>query len=86
MHWFNPPHIIPLIEIIKGDKTAQETADKLYKISEEIGKKPVMVHKDAPGFIANRIQLAILRECLYILENNIGTAEDIDKCMRSLKI
>jgi len=82
MHWFNPPHIIPLIEIIKGDRTSEETAKKIYEISEKIGKKPVTVNKDAPGFIANRIQLAILRECLHILENGIGSVEDIDKCMK----
>ena len=82
MHWFNPPHIIPLIEIIKGEKTAQATADELYRISLAIGKKPVMVNKDAPGFIANRIQLAVLRECLHILDSGIGSAEDIDKCMK----
>ena len=82
MHWFNPPHIIPLIEVIKGDKTAQETADIIYDISLKIGKKPIYVNKDVPGFIANRIQLAVMRECVYMLENGIGTAEDIDKCMK----
>lgn len=82
MHWFNPPHLIPLIEIIKGDKTSDETAKILYDISEKIDKKPVTVNKDVPGFIANRIQLAVMRECVYMLENGIGSAEDIDKCMK----
>jgi 3-hydroxybutyryl-CoA dehydrogenase len=82
MHWFNPPHIIPLIEVIKGDRTADTTADIIYDISLKIGKKPINVNKDVPGFIANRIQLAVMRECVHMLENGIGTAEDIDKCMK----
>ncbi len=82
MHWFNPPHIIPLIEVIRGEETAEETADAVYELSELIGKKPVHVRKDAPGFIANRIQLAILREALHIKENGIGDFEDVDRCMK----
>lgn len=81
-HWFNPPHIIPLIEIISGDKTTQEVADTLYALAEKIEKKPIRVKKDVPGFIANRIQLAILRECLYMKEQGIGDIEDFDKCMK----
>lgn len=82
MHWFNPPHIIPLIEVINGDQTDQATADVVYEISEKIGKKPIYVAKDALGFIANRIQLAILRECIHIKEQGIGDFQDIDRCMK----
>ena len=82
MHWFNPPHIIPLIEVISGEETNRKTAEKVYEISEKIGKKPIYVAKDAPGFIANRIQLAILRECLHIKKCGIGDYEDIDRCMK----
>lgn len=82
MHWFNPAHLIPLIEIIKGDESADETVDYLYDLSITIGKEPIRVNKDVPGFIANRIQLAILRESLYLVENNVGSFEDIDKCMK----
>lgn len=82
MHWFNPPHIIPLIEVISGDKTDKSTAETVYAVAEKIGKKPIYVAKDAPGFIANRIQLAILRECIHIKEEGIGDYEDIDRCMK----
>lgn len=81
-HWFNPPHIIPLIEVIAGEKTTTETADFWYELAETIGKKPIRVKKDVPGFIANRIQLAILRECLSMKEQGVGDIEDFDRCMK----
>lgn len=81
MHWINPPHIIPLIEVIKGEKTTQETADTIYNLCLAVEKKPVVV-KDAPGFALNRIQLAILRECFYIVDQGIASAEDVDKVMK----
>ena len=82
MHWFNPAHLIPLIEVIKGDCSAVETVDYLYDLALKLGKEPIRVNKDVPGFIGNRIQLAILRECLYLVENGVGTYEDIDRCMK----
>lgn len=82
MHWWNPPNIIPLIELIKGDETSQETVDALENLIEKIGKESVVVLKDAPGFIGNRLQFAVFREALHILEEGIATAEDIDKAMR----
>lgn len=81
MHWINPSHIIPLIEIISGEKTAPDYVTAVYELCEAIGKKPVRVN-DAPGFVLNRIQLAIIRECLYIADRNIATPEDIDKVMK----
>ena len=81
MHWINPPHIIPLIEVIKGEKTSDETTAAVYALAEAVDKKPVIV-KDAPGFALNRIQLAILRECLYIVEEGIATPEDVDRVMK----
>ncbi|MBE6939317.1 MAG: 3-hydroxyacyl-CoA dehydrogenase family protein [Ruminococcaceae bacterium] len=81
MHWINPPHIIPLIEVIRGEQTSQETANIIYDLCLQVEKKPVHV-KDAPGFCLNRIQLAILRECLHIAEAGIASPEDIDKVMK----
>ena len=82
MHWFNPAHLIPLIEIISGDKTSAHTSDFLYQLAEKIGKKPIRVKKDVPGFIANRIQLAILREAIDIVEYGVGDLDDVDRCMK----
>lgn len=81
MHWINPPHIIPLIEVIKGEETLDETTNKVYELCERMNKKPVIV-KDAPGFALNRIQAAILRECLYIVDQGIASVEDCDKVMK----
>lgn len=81
MHWINPPHIIPLVEVIMGEKTSEETAKAVYGLAAAVGKKPVMV-KDAPGFVLNRIQFAILRECLHIAEQGIASTEDIDSVMK----
>lgn len=81
MHWINPPHIIPLIEIIQGEKTTDESAEIVKNLAIKVEKKPVIV-KDAPGFVLNRIQLAILRECLHIQQQGIASIEAIDEVMK----
>lgn len=82
MHWWNPPHLIPLVEVVKGDKTSEKTANNLMQLAKKLGKKPVLVKKDVPGFIGNRLQYALLREALYLIEENIAKADDVDKAMR----
>lgn len=82
MHWWNPPHIIPLIELIKGAETADETVGLLTELIQKIGKQSVVVQKDVNGFIGNRIQFAVFREALKIVEDGIATFEDVDKAMK----
>jgi len=82
MHWINPPHIIPLVEVICGEKTSRETADRVFRIAELLGKKPIMVKKDAPGFALNRIQFAVLREAMHIVGEGIADMEDVDKVLK----
>ncbi|WP_296399801.1 3-hydroxyacyl-CoA dehydrogenase NAD-binding domain-containing protein [Acidaminococcus timonensis] len=82
MHWFNPPTLIPLIEIIKNDKTRPEVAKAIYDLSLAIGKKPVVVEQDVPGFAANRIQLAVLREALSLVQKGVVSVEGIDAVMK----
>ena len=82
MHWFNPSHLILLIEIIKGDKTLDTVAQAIKELSIHIGKKPVIVQKDVLGFAANRIQFAVLREALYLVEQGVISKEDIDAVMK----
>ncbi len=82
MHFWNPPHIIPLVELTKGDYTSDETVDKMMKIVRDIDKEPVIVKKDTPGFIGNRLQFAVFREALNILDQGIASAEDIDRAMK----
>lgn len=82
MHWFNPSHLILLIEIIKGDHTLDCVAQSIKDLSIQIGKKPVIVQKDVLGFAANRIQFAVLREALYLVEQGVISKEDIDAVMK----
>lgn len=82
MHWFNPSHLVPLIEIIKGDVTTDEVAKEIYELSLKIDKKPVIVNKDVPGFAANRLQFAVLREALDLVKKGVVSAEGIDDVMK----
>ncbi len=81
MHWMNPPHIIPLIEIIRGEKTTEETAEVVRQVALTLKKRPVVI-KDAPSFVLNRLQQAILRESLHIVEQGIASPEAIDDVMK----
>lgn len=81
-HWFNPPHIVPTVEVIKGHKTSDETADLLYELLEKVGKQPVRILKEIPGYLVNRIQMAMLREVWSLWEQGVATAEDIDRAVK----
>ena len=81
-HWFNPPYIIPGVEVVKGTMTSQVTFDCAYALMEKMGKKPARISKGIPGFIANRIQCAILRESLALLEAGVASAQDIDTVVK----
>lgn len=82
MHWWNPPHIIPLVEVIKGDGSSEETCMIVMEICRRLGKKPVYVKKDVPGFIGNRMQMALQREVMYMIDSGIADPEDIDTVMK----
>ena len=77
-HWLNPPHLLPLCEIIRGEKTEEAYLQQMYELVKGLGKKPVIVKKDVNGFILNRLQYAVLREALYLVENDVASFEDID--------
>jgi 3-hydroxybutyryl-CoA dehydrogenase len=83
VHGANPPHIIPVVEIVRGEKTSAETADLSYKLMLKLGKKPVRLLKEVPGFLFNRLQFALYREALHCLEMGVATAEDIDQVVKS---
>ena len=77
-HFWNPPHLIPLVEVIRGEKTNDQTLKRAFDFLISIRKKPVEVKKEVPGFIGNRLQFALFREAQYILEEGIASKEDID--------
>lgn len=81
-HWLNPPHLLPLCEIVVGEKTSEDTVKKMRQLVKELGKSPVVV-KDINGFLINRIQFAVLREALYLVETGAATVEDIDTVMKA---
>lgn len=81
MHFWNPPHIIPLVEVTKGDATSDDVAGALMGFCGLLGKRPILVRRSVPGFVGNRLQFAIFREALHILGEGIASAEDIDTAM-----
>jgi len=81
-HFWNPPHLVPLVEVVPGKETAQETVDITWQLMEKIGKKPVALKREALGFIGNRLQFALLREALYIVESGIATQEAVDRTVK----
>ncbi|MCR5468342.1 MAG: 3-hydroxyacyl-CoA dehydrogenase family protein [Lachnospiraceae bacterium] len=81
-HYWNPAYLIPLVEVIKTKYVSDETVKKTYDLLEEAGKKPVIVKKDVPGFLANRMQHALFREALSIIENDIADPKDVDDAIK----
>ncbi len=82
-HWWNPPHMIPLVEIVKTEWTGIHFADAMQTLLEGAGKTPVMVEKDVPGFIGNRLQHALWREAVSLVENGICDAAAVDTVVKS---
>ncbi len=81
MHWSNPPHLIPMIEVVPGERTAQTTVDATCELVRAFGYHPV-VEKEVPGFVENRILYAILRECLDLVDRGIIDPEGLDLNVR----
>ena len=77
-HYFNPPHVVPLVEVVGGRDTSPETIETMRELLLSQGKKPVVLGTEALGFIANRLQAALLRECFALVENGVARPEDID--------
>ena len=82
-HFWNPPHLMPLVEVVKGEKTSQQTVDALVAILEEAGKKPVVVLKDTPGQLGNRLFHALLREAIWMVQEGIASVEDVDTAIKN---
>jgi len=78
MHFLNPAHETAVVEVIAGARTEPSTIDTLRDLGERMGKTPLVVRKDVPGFIWNRLQLAVLRECLHLLDEGVADIGSID--------
>ena len=81
-HFWNPPYLIPLVEVVKSDYTSDEIFDTTYDLLKKVNKKPVKVNKDVPGFLANRLQHALWREAISIVENGIADAATVDEAVK----
>ncbi len=77
-HPFNPPHVVPLVEVVAGDKTSPETVQRAISFYESVGKKPIHVRKEVVGHVANRLQAALYREVVYLIEQGVLDVADSD--------
>ena len=80
MHFFNPVHILPLLEIVRGERTAPDAVERAIEVGRRMGKEPIVV-RDSPGFASSRLGLALGLEAIRMLEQGVASAEDIDKAM-----
>jgi 3-hydroxybutyryl-CoA dehydrogenase len=83
MHWFNPPELVALVEVVTGTRTAPAVAERLIDWTRALGKRPVHVRRDIAGFIANRIQYAVFREAFALVEAGVCGYADVDEVIRS---
>ena len=83
VHWVAPPHILPLVEVVKGPATSEETMEAMMKLHEECGKTPVRMEKYIPGFILNRLQSAMNREVMGLMQEGYCTPEMMDKAVKT---
>lgn len=82
-HFWNPPHLIPLVEVVRARDTSEETMDRTMALMTGIGKRPVRVKKDVPGFLANRLQHALWREAVSIVERGIADPAEVDEAVKN---
>jgi 3-hydroxybutyryl-CoA dehydrogenase len=82
-HYFNPPYLVPLVELVRSQHTSEETVTTMFDLLTKIGKQPVIVQKEVPGFIANRLQVALLREALMLVDEGVARPQDVDTVIKS---
>lgn len=82
-HPFNPPHLVPLVEIVPGEKTSAETVERARAFYAALGKKPQVLRKEVPGFVANRLQSALFRECVHLVAEGVVTEAELDEIVTS---
>jgi 3-hydroxybutyryl-CoA dehydrogenase len=81
-HWFNPPHLVPLVEVVPSPATREDVVTTTMQLMTAIGKKPLRLRKELPGFLVNRIQVALMREIWDLYEQGVASAEEIDAALR----
>jgi len=81
-HFWNPAPVIPCVEIVRGEKTSDQSVDEAWALVAAAGKEPVLVRREVPGFLGNRLQHALQREALYLVEQGIASPEDVDRVVK----
>jgi len=81
-HFWNPAPVIPCVEIVRGEKTSDRSVDEVWSLVASAGKEPVLVRREVPGFLGNRLQHALQREALYLVEQGIASPEDVDRVVK----
>lgn len=82
-HWFNPPELVDLVEVIPGPQTKKETLRKLVDWSRAVGKQPVLISREVEGYVANRLQYALMREAYALVKMGVCSIEDIDRAVKA---
>ncbi len=82
LHYFNPPYLMPLVELVRGEKTSDDAVNAVYNLMQAIGKSPIICQKEAPGFIVNRLQLVLWREAFNIVQRGIASPQDVDLAVK----
>ena len=82
-HWWNPPHLIPLVEVVSTQKTDSDCVDHMVQLLNDVGKTAIRVNKDIPGFIGNRLQHALWREAISLVENGVCDAKSVDAVVKA---
>lgn len=82
-HWWNPPYLIPLVEVVRTEDTDINYAEATFELLEKVGKKPIHVQKDVPGFVGNRLQHALWREAFALIDDGVCDPETVDQAIKS---
>lgn len=81
-HWLYPPYLLPTVEVVAGEETAERVVEDLAAFLEAFDRKPIVVRKDVPGFVWNRVQFAVIRECAHLVESGVASIEDVNTAIR----
>jgi len=82
LHWLNPPHLMPVVEVCRGQRTSDAVMEATCDLARRAGRQPIRVERDVPGFLVNRLQFALLREAFHIVGEGIASAEDVDRAVQ----
>lgn len=83
LHWFNPPAVMPLVEVVRGAESDDTTVEHVMALCASIGKELIEVRRDEPGFVINRLQYALLREAIALVESGVATIADVDRAVET---